>query len=349
MQKVNLCARKLIAKTLAYGGILASLSLPLNGAFANTPQIVLNTESITLSGLSAGGYMATQFHFSYPDIVSGVGIIAAGPYGCARNSIMTALSECIDKAPVTYPAIVTDMSALLQKANNAFANDKVWLLHGTLDTRIHTNAAAALHAQYQQLVQANNLQYIDDKPFAHVFPTLENGSACNESSSPFIGACDFDAAGALLNFLLPDLKPKVAAKESLNKGQLIDVDQADLLADIDLSDTGMHKKGFIYLPNSCRDGSECAVHVSFHGCNQSVDNVGNEYASNTGLNEWAANNRMVVLYPQIAKSSLMPMNPQACWDWWGYTGDNYLTKDGKQIAGVHQIVLSLASYLNKSL
>lgn len=87
-------------------------------------------------------------------------------------------------------------------------------------------------------------------------------------------------------------------------------------------------------------------YFSFHGCNQSIDNVNDQYARNTGINEWAATNSMVVLYPQVAKSTLMPMNPQACWDWWGYSDENYGNKNGKQITAVHEIILGLADYLN---
>jgi hypothetical protein len=51
---------------------------------------------------------------------------------------------------------------------------------------------------------------------------------------------------------------------------------------------------------------------------------------------------MVVLYPQTRSSNLMPMNPQACWDWWGYTDANYANRKGQQI----QAVLKLAQSLN---
>jgi len=38
-----------------------------------------------------------------------------------------------------------------------------------------------------------------------------------------------------------------------------------------------------------------------------------------------------VLYPQVASSKIAPMNPYGCWDWWGYTGDDYATREGPQI------------------
>ena len=312
-------------------------------SFEPESKISIDTNKITLSGLSAGGYMANQFHLSHPEMVSGVGIIAAGPYGCARNSIMTALSECVNKAPDEYPASIINIRDQFVDVEKHLKDDKVWLLHGTLDTRIAANVADALHDQYKQLLQAKHLIYINDKAFSHLFPTQNNGVQCDISESPFIGNCGYDAAGALLAHIIGPLKAKVLAAEA---GQLLKIEQAKLT---DLFGTGMHQYGYVYVPESCSEtpsSEACSVHVSFHGCNQSIDNVNDQYAKNTGINDWAASNKMIVLYPQIEKSSLMPMNPQACWDWWGYTDENYGNKNGKQIKAVKAMVLGLSAYLN---
>jgi poly(3-hydroxybutyrate) depolymerase len=62
-----------------------------------------------------------------------------------------------------------------------------------------------------------------------------------------------------------------------------------------------------------------------------VDDV---FARDAGYNEWAESNRLLVLYPQVASSKVAPMNPLGCWDWWGYTDENYATQTGLQIAAV---------------
>ena len=36
------------------------------------------------------------------------------------------------------------------------------------------------------------------------------------------------------------------------------------------------------------------------------------------------------------------MNPQGCWDWWGYTGQDYDLAAGKQVAGVDALITSFA-------
>ena len=102
--------------------------------------------------------------------------------------------------------------------------------------------------------------------------------------------------------------------------------------------------GYVYIPQSCQQGETCKLHISFHGCNQNAKAVGTAYAEQSGLNNWADSNNLLILYPQTKSSMMLPLNPQGCWDWWGYTGDDYATRDGEQIKAVAQIARSLAQY-----
>ena len=60
------------------------------------------------------------------------------------------------------------------------------------------------------------------------------------------------------------------------------------------------------------------------------DKVGEAFVRDAGFNRWADVHRVAVLYPQV-RSSYLPLNPKACWDWWGYTGEAYDTRDGAQL------------------
>ena len=104
---------------------------------------------------------------------------------------------------------------------------------------------------------------------------------------------------------------------------------------------GLNDTGFAYIPAACSQGGQrCRVHVVFHGCKQTVEDVQEQYARNTGYNRWAGGNRITVLYPQ-AKSEPQA-NPNGCWDWWGYTGSAYATKAGPQMAAVRAMLDRLA-------
>ncbi|HET9044902.1 MAG TPA: hypothetical protein VFN70_17220, partial [Burkholderiales bacterium] len=90
----------------------------------------------------------------------------------------------------------------------------------------------------------------------------------------------------------------------------------------------------------------------FHGCRQSVEAIGERFVREAGYNRWADTNRLIVLYPQTISRNGWGMaglrwsfvfNPRGCWDWWGYTGNQYMTRSGPQIAAVKAMVDRLAA------
>lgn len=305
------------------------------------PSLNLSVNKVSVSGISSGGYMANQFHIAYSDWVSGAGIISAGPYYCGQNDIKTALAQCVNNVEDEFTLMPLNKQlkewAKKQKVADLdnLKNSRVWLLHGTQDQRVTEAVSDSLYQQYQDLIPAEQLIYIKDKPFGHHFPTLKTGIACDQSDSPFIGNCDFDAAGDMLKFLLGELNPRKVEPD----GQVYEIDQQDLGGDMAAS---MADNGFLYVPQSCQQGQACQLHVSFHGCNQNADTVQQAYVTGTGLNNWADTNAMVVLYPQTKSSLFMPLNPQGCWDWWGYTDEHYATRNGQQIQAVAEMVKQLA-------
>ena len=311
---------------------------PLSSAL---PKLKLDVEHISLSGLSSGGYMATQFQLAHSDWVNGVGIIAAGPYYCAQNDIRTALDQCVNQlnSPIDLNVLSEQAKTWHQQGKlpslSNLKSHKVWLFNGSKDAKVIAGVNHKLAEQYQKWVAPQNLTYINDKPFAHLFPTLASGGKCDLSESPFIGHCGYDAAGEMLRFMLGDLQPR----NEKTSGKLLEIDQQALGGKPAAS---LADSGYVYVPQSCEDGSSCTVHVSFHGCNQNAGAVNKQYAQNTGLNNWADSNHMVVIYPQTKSSMMLPLNPQGCWDWWGYTGKDYANQDGPQIKAVTNIIHALA-------
>lgn len=303
------------------------------------PKLNLDVEQITLSGLSSGAYMAGQYHVAHAEQVSGVGLIAGGPYFCAQGSIFTALSQCVNK--LEHPISLETIEQKLDdwRAKNLIAptqvmqHDHIWILHGTEDNKVLSGVSDKLVQQYQNWVGSDRVNYVNDKPFAHLFPTINQGTDCTESVAPFIGKCDYDAASEMLNYISP------AAKNSSEKGELFEFSQQQLGGEAAVS---LADKGYVYVPQQCQQGQSCQLHVSFHGCNQNAEAVGKDYATLTGINQWALQHNTVVLYPQTKKSTLLPLNPQACWDWWGYTDEHYATRQGQQIQAIHNMIEALA-------
>ncbi|PKG96696.1 PHB depolymerase family esterase [Paraglaciecola sp. MB-3u-78] len=324
--------------------ILLLSCLLMNSGQLAAKKLNLDLTKIGVSGLSSGGFMANQFHISHSDWVDKVGIIAAGPYYCAQNSIKTALAQCVNKSTDATNQSLTQQAEVYENQHKIanldyLKNSKVWLIRGTKDTKIHENVTQALHEQYLMWIDPKNVEYVNQQPFAHHFPTLAFGSKCDVSEPPFVGNCDYDAAGNMLNFLHTDLQPR----NTLPQGKLVSINQQSLGGE---QATSLAEQGFMYIPKTCQAGESCQLHISFHGCQQNAETVGKQFVENNGLNNWADTNHLVVLYPQTKNSMFMPLNPQGCWDWWGYTDSEYATKNGQQIQAVKQIAESLTQALD---
>jgi poly(3-hydroxybutyrate) depolymerase len=78
--------------------------------------------SVTTSGISAGGYMAVQFHVAHSSTVSGVGVLAAGPYYCAENSLRLALGRCMKG---DEPIAVDELAGLTSELALAVASTRL--------------------------------------------------------------------------------------------------------------------------------------------------------------------------------------------------------------------------------
>ena len=304
---------------------------------APTPALNIDPQRITVSGISAGGQMAHQLHIAYPELFSGAGIIAGGPFGCADGSLATAMARCINK--VDDSLSVTDLAANIRAANRdgrvgsveALADDPVWLFHGALDKAVAVEVSDALAALYADFIPAGQISYVKDIQAAHNFPASGIGHACDAVQPPFVGDCDFDAAGELLNHLYPDLKtPASKSEPTLTTVVLPDAAAA-----------GLSETAYLFVPPACSGGEKaCAAHLVLHGCAQSTTQLGTAFIEQSGYLRWAAANDIVLAFPQVVSG---PTNPLACWDWWGYTSANYRWRDGAQMKVLTDWVRGLAT------
>ncbi|MBM5810684.1 MAG: hypothetical protein FJ191_01775 [Gammaproteobacteria bacterium] len=306
-------------------------------AAGSLPRLVLEPGSLTVSGVSAGGHMAMQYQVAFSRDVAGAGIIAAGPWFCARGSLWRALTDCVKGG-----AIGPDIGPLLGAARAAAAAnriddpswlvpDRVWAFHGAQDEVVGAAVMDSLLRFYRVFIPPQRMHYATQVPAAHGFPTRDTGAPCARISPTGLNDCDYDAAGELLRYLYRDLR----APAGPLRGQLLEFDQRRYAAGSARST--LAPTGWIYVPQDCAAGRPCRIHIAFHGCRQGTEFVGQAFVRDAGYNRWADANRIVVLYPQVARSWLWPFNPQGCWDWWGYTGNDYAWRSGAQLAAVHRM------------
>jgi len=302
--------------------------------FAADPLPPLEAEkSVTVSGLSSGGYMAVQLHVAHSSIVKGAGVIAGGPYYCAQGSLWSAYFNCMQPgffAPLPRTEALRAEAEARAKSGEIdpttnLASSRAWLFSGSRDPEVEVDVVEALQVFYKGYKVSTAI--VKNQPAGHAMVTVSAGNReCAATKSPFINACKYDAAGELLKHMYGKLQGP-AAKES---GRLVRFDQKPF-GTLEIS---MDEAGYVFIPQVCETAS-CRVHVAFHGCRQGAAEVKEQFVREAGYNRWAETNRVIVLYPQaIGRTSWTVFNPRGCWDWWGYTGRQYHTKNSVQIRAV---------------
>jgi poly(3-hydroxybutyrate) depolymerase len=322
----------------------------------------LRTTDVTVSGISSGGFMAAQLQVAYAATVSGAGIIAAGPYGCAGDNypwnLWRATNVCSDFADglpfAGPPPLAPSLDAVRRAAAQGLidnpaglAADRVYLFSGSRDRTVPPAVMEVTAAFYRALL-ADPVQQVSFEtaiPAAHAMITLDFGNACDVAKPPYLSDCDYSAAENLLAHLYGPLAPAVAPHDD----GLIAFDQREFLAPPP-SASGLGDVGYLYLPRGCEvPGAGCRLHIVLHGCEQSREQIGDTFARHAGYNGVAEANRIVVLYPQARPVTMawfgvtLPWpNPKGCWDWWGFTGRGYATREGVQPRAIKAMIDRLA-------
>lgn len=320
------------------------------------PALRATIEGTTVSGLSSGAYMAGQFQLAHADVVTGAAIIAGGPYACAESafagivpdagvqflSASRAASACMLDTLSLYG--VPDPERLAERARELadegrigdiadVVSDRVYVFSGTNDQIVKPRIVGTAVDFYRELgVPEANIMPVMNFPAGHAIITLDKGGACSVNSAPFIVDCDYDQVGAFFSHLYaPAQKPSGASQ-----GRFVEFDQRAVAEGI--SNHFLTPSAIVYIPEQCEQGG-CRIHVAFHGCQQNRNAVREAFVRDAGYARWADANKVIVLFPEVGKSAL---NPMGCWDWWGYTGRDYLTKKAPQIEAVRRMLDRLA-------
>ncbi len=327
------------------------------GPSSGLPALGAAIGETTVSGLSSGAYMAGQFQVAHSSIVQGAAIIAGGPYGCAESAFAgmvvgpaatmlnasKAVTGCMKNGMALWG--VPNAGLLAGKTEqlardgaidptDSLKSDRVYLFSGKEDRTVVPTIVAKANDYYLQVgVPAANIKYVSDLAAGHGFVTETEGQACARSGEPYIIDCDYDQAKDLLTHLYGPL----AAPSAAPAGTFSQFSQRAFAGD--RGEHGLSDTGAVYIPQACRQET-CRVHIAFHGCAQNEDAAGDSFIKKTGFSRWADTNRLIILFPQTKANAV---NPQGCWDWWGYTGRDYLTMEAPQIRAVYRMVQQLAA------
>lgn len=327
--------------------VFLALSLPLLASSAlagELPKLGAAPDKVSISGLSSGGFMAVQYDVVYSADTMGVGVVAGGPFACDAIYLGN-FAFCMQGMPSGALAYATaqmwSAAGTIDPVSN-LTRHKVYLFSGTSDTVVKQSVMDAVRSFYQAAkVPGANLIYENKTDAGHAFISDHATAECTVSQAPYVNECKvkgslYDQPGAILSQIYGPLQPKAVTLSA----QPVAFDQTPFLPPL----SGLASTGYAYIPASCQTaGSNCGVHVVFHGCLQSaeVPGVGDAVYGRLGYNEWADTNHIIMLYPQI--DTHYALNPNGCWDWTGYTGPAFATHYGLQLSAVHAMVQRLTS------
>ncbi len=347
-------ARSLAATTRAvlFSLLCGTFVAPIHAIAEPLPALGAALSQTSVSGLSSGAFMAGQLEIAHAENIVGAGIVAGGPFACAESPMtrlfpywatgvaqnaLQAAQSCM-QTTLGEP----DPEKLIARARSladdekidplsALARHNIYLYTGDKDSTVSRPVVEAAKRFYELAgVPKTNISYIEGDG-GHAFITDQGGAACGLSETPYVSDCDYHQARAILGWIYGPLEPAVSSPT----GEFV-VFQQDEFTE---AGEGFADEGVVYIPSSCRDTPGCRVHIALHGCQQSRARVGGAFIKETGYAELADTNRLIVLFPQVASSAV---NPQGCWDWWGYTGLDYLGKDAPQISAIWRMVERLA-------
>jgi poly(3-hydroxybutyrate) depolymerase len=341
---------------VAAAALTVALAMVARPGFAAEalPKLGADLAATSVSGLSSGAFMAVQIEVAHSKDIVGAGIVAGGPYACAESqasrlvpfwpsavlqNAQQALYSCMETS-----SGVPDPEALAKRAGElaqdgaidpltGLADDNVYLFSGNEDQTVTRPVMEAAESFFKDVgVSPGNLTLVKAEG-GHAFLTEQGGAACGISAAPYVSDCDYDQAKAILSWIYGPL----AASSTEPQGKFLMFEQQPFSEPGD----GFADEGVVYVPPACEQQTGCRVHIALHGCQQSREAVEDAFIKESGYAEIADTNRLVILFPQA--KAITGINPKGCWDWWGYTGLDYLGKEAPQIKAIWTVVEQLAA------
>lgn len=325
----------------------SSNALAAGTAAARLGSYRVSPKKIFVAGISSGGFFAVQMHAAHSTVFKGAAIYAGGVYHCAQDSVELALADCGGETvngQALYMSTLAQSETYLDQQSALGTIDPetnlrgqpVYLWSGTNDSVVNPKEMADLDTEYRRY--GANVRFDNAFPANHGWESPTGEVACGTAASPYMiecnaGAQPYDSENTWLSLLFGKLKPR---NSGTLRGRLVKFDQTEFGA---AAGNSMDTTGYVYVPASCASGATCGFVVAFHGCLQGQAQIGDKFVTESGINEWADTNAIVVLYPYAVEApGPTPYNPNGCWDWWGYDDANYSLKSGTQIGIVYKMV-----------
>ena len=148
--------------------------------------------------------------------------MAGGPFGCAESqannllpSIAHNLSQvfenCLNGRGIPNTAALIQRATMLAAAGEIdplsnLSKDRIYLFSGGKDQVVDRSVVEAGKSFYINAgVPQENVALMTREDAGHAILTDDSGNACGLSASPFVSACNYDQAGAILKWIYGEL------------------------------------------------------------------------------------------------------------------------------------------------
>jgi poly(3-hydroxybutyrate) depolymerase len=326
----------------APNGVARSVETVTTPAIARLGSYNIDPSKVFVAGISSGGFFGVQMHVAHSETFKGAAIYAGGVDYCALDSVVIALTACGGEG--LYESTLSESESYVDKQSAAGTIDNernlrrqpVYLWSGTADTIVKQAEMNDLETEYRHY-DADVVKYDNTFPAEHGWESPDGELPCGTAASPYMITCDigkrpYDSEQTWLTAFFGRLHPRNDGRLS---GRLINFDQTEFGA---AATNSMDTNGYAFVPATCSEHRPCGLVLALHGCLQTQAVIGTKFVTESGIDEWADSNGVIVLYPYAIESSTVPYNPQGCWDWWGYDDPNYSLKNGTQISIVYKMV-----------
>jgi poly(3-hydroxybutyrate) depolymerase len=312
-------------------------------AQANLGSFNVNPNTVTVAGISSGGFMAVQLQVAYSKSIFGTAVFAGGTYFCAQDNLAVWGTACLTGfgVPTTSLVSLTDSEAVAGRIDpvSNIAGKPIYMFSGLLDTTVQQLAMNDLQVYYQSFTDSGHITYNNTTEAEHSWVTPDGANPCFTLAEPFINNCGIDPEETFLTMFYGTLN---ARQSGTLGGSFTQFNQNQFCPSNDCSSIDMDGTAWVFVPQSCAQQQACRLIIALHGCLQNQQTIGMTFIQKSGINEWADGNNIIVLYPQTI-ASIVPANPDGCWDWWGYTGPNYALKSAPQMMAVMAEVKQITS------
>ncbi|MGB8265652.1 MAG: hypothetical protein WCE44_04985 [Candidatus Velthaea sp.] len=323
------------------GGSHASPALPetqgatrmAKSGVGNLPHYNLKLTNITSAGVSSGGAMATQFHYAHSANVKYEAQVAGVPYFCSQGNLVGAdncmLGIFAENLPGLEAEAVSFGNAGEIDSTSNLKGSKGYFYSGLLDYVVAHQSVRNSEAELQHFGGTTIDNYTTASGHGWISP---NGPLpCPVTITPYILTCGIDPEQTFLSYFYGALNPKSTNPQ----GSLIQFNQNTYAPGGNALAINLDNTGWIFVPQSCANGTACNLVVVFTGCLASQIEIGTLLMTDGNVDNWADTNNLVVLYPQLS------VGFGSCWDFYGYTGPNFAFQSGPQIQAVWNMVQAL--------